>query len=433
MSEFSNDKYKELREKFTEVWKRIEPYRRRNLTEDEKLLGDYRRDIVDAYNNLVSYICDFYSVLSDEDQKILRDRIIFSKEKVVESFQLLNLHYEWPEDIFSQIVRENISQIDHENSDLDQSKPSVVQDDTQSVDSVNQNYTIDSEPSDDDMALTKAEYMTLMAQQIPQPFTGEAVALKTFINSVDYLKEAATGDQISLLKSFILTKLQGKALEIIPEDANTIDAIINALKAKIKPENSKVIEGRMMALRADKSNLQDYAKRAENLADCLKRSLILEGISVAKAQEMVIDKTIELCRANTTSPVVISILESAKFENAKEVVAKYIIQSNKSKHEQQILSFQKRQNNNNNQYGNRNNNNFNRNRQNFNRRSNSNGNNNYRNANRNNSNNQDNQNNSNNNYRGNNNYNNRRNNRRQVNVVENAGAPQRALGDAQEE
>lgn len=195
-----------------------------------------------------------------------------------------------------------------------------------------------------------------------------------------------------MLKSFILTKLQGKALEIIPETANTIEAIVNALKAKIKPENSKVVEGRMMALRADKSNLQDYAKRAENLADCLKRSLILEGISETKAQEMVIDKTIELCRANSNSPVVISILQSAKFDSAKEVVAKYIIQSNKSKHEQQILSFQKRQNNNNNQYGNRNNNYNRNNRQNFNRRSNSNGNNNFRKANRNNSNNQQNEN-----------------------------------------
>lgn len=80
-----------------------------------------------------------------------------------------------------------------------------------------------------------------------------------------------------------------------------------SLKKKIKPENSKVIAGRFMAIRADRSNLSDYTKRTETLAEQLNRSLILEDIPSEKANEMTIDRTIELCRSNTSSPMMINV------------------------------------------------------------------------------------------------------------------------------
>lgn len=55
---------------------------------------------------------------------------------------------------------------------------------------------------------------------------------------------------------------------------------------------------------------------------------------------MVIDKTIDLCSANTTSNIVKSVLNSTKFDDAKDVVAKFIIQSRTQVNEHQVMAYQ---------------------------------------------------------------------------------------------
>lgn len=159
-------------------------------------------------------------------------------------------------------------------------------------------------------------------------------------------------------------------MKIVPADVQSIKAIKTALKSKIKPESSKIVRGRMMAHRADRGNLQDYSKKAEDLADALRRALVMDGIPSEKAEEMTIDKTVELCRSNTNNNIIKSVLASTKFSNPKEVIAKFVVESNTAKQEAQVLAmrkFQHRHNNNRNEnFRPRNNNgrNFNNNRSN---------------------------------------------------------------------
>lgn len=87
--------------------------------------------------------------------------------------------------------------------------------------------------------------------------------------------------------------------------------------------------------------MNDYAKKAEELADSLKRALVLEGIPQSKANEMAIDKTVELCRSNARSDMVRGILAATKFESAAEVVAKYIVESRTETTEKQVLQFRR--------------------------------------------------------------------------------------------
>lgn len=135
-----------------------------------------------------------------------------------------------------------------------------------------------------------------------------------------------------------------------------------------------------MALRADKANLTDFAKKAEQLAEAFQRSLVLEGTSRAKAIELTVEKTIDLCKVNTTSTLVKSALISSKFENAKEAIAKFTIETRNASNENQVLQF--RSNNRGNGRGNyQRNRNWNNNFNNFSYNNNNNGflNNNYRN------------------------------------------------------
>lgn len=57
----SSDKFSELefvkrREKFLIVWKKIEPYKRRQLTKNEGKRKQYREELVNSYNAAINYI-----------------------------------------------------------------------------------------------------------------------------------------------------------------------------------------------------------------------------------------------------------------------------------------------------------------------------------------------------------------------------------------
>lgn len=307
--------------------------------------------------------------------------------------------------------------------------------------------------TDTTIAMDKIQFSNLMAANIRKNYAGDPLALPPFLRSIDYLNDMAdTADLKNQLKKFILMKLEGYAAEIVPENVASIEALVECLKNKIKPENSKIVEGRMLALRIDRSGLQNFAKQVEDLSDAFRRALVTDGMPHNLAEKQVIDKTIELCRSNAKNETVKAVLAATKFENPKEVVAKFIVESNTTRQEAQINAYRNFQNvnrQNGNQRGRNNNRGANRvhGRNNRNSGYNNNGNQNFQNNNRNQNsrNNYRNQNFRNNNgqsnYQNNNNGNNQSrtnnyrggNRSRNVRAAENLTAPQSTMGTAAEE
>lgn len=294
--------------------------------------------------------------------------------------------------------------------------------------------------------ITNIDYLRLCGDTIPHNFNGDPLQLQSFIAAIDLLNGVAIGATNAaalspLLASFLKTRLHAKALEHLTNEDTTVANIRARLSGSIKPENEKIIRGKMAALRADRNTLADFAKQADTLADCLKRALVLDGIPPAKATSMVIDETISMCKSSARSDYVRSVLASTSYTTPKEVVAKFVIEVGNDKDTKQVLAFNamKQQQGQQNKYrGQRNNFNQNwsrkpRNRQ-F-RYPNSYGNNNNRqNDNHRNGNNfnrqfqnRNYQQNSQNRRQGYNNTNNNRN-VRYIEASENSGAPQRALG-----
>ncbi|XP_055325777.1 putative uncharacterized protein DDB_G0286901 [Sitodiplosis mosellana] len=125
---------------------------------------------------------------------------------------------------------------------------------------------------------------------------------------------------------FVSTHLVGKAREALPENPQSVKEIIDALKKEIKFESSRVIEGKITALRVDKRGTGRFAEQAEKLAEEFRRSLIFEGHTKAKAQEMTVRKTVELCYKSTRSDTVKAVLAATSFETPSEVVSKFVVQ-----------------------------------------------------------------------------------------------------------
>lgn len=106
----------------------------------------------------------------------------------------------------------------------------------------------------------KSDFLKMAASQIGKNYSGDPLALQPFLNAIALLKTFAGAAHAELLKQFLLTKIEGKALECLPTNPQNIDAITDALKQFIKPANLDVITGRIHALRADRNNMQDRGR-----------------------------------------------------------------------------------------------------------------------------------------------------------------------------
>lgn len=179
--------------------------------------------------------------------------------------------------------------------------------------------------------------LKLASAHLNKKYSGEPLGLDSFIDSVPPL--ATTNELKAFYANLVRTKIDGRARCLITDADNTVDLIIAALRRNMKQDNSKVIKGRMLALKYNHSSQEEFEQKAEELADALRRSLVLEGSSVDQANETAIEETVALCRKNTSNGLVKSVLESHHFKTPKEVVTALVTQTEKAKNDQAILVY----------------------------------------------------------------------------------------------
>lgn len=379
MAKYSQVTYQNFKTAFENVAKKVANYApdKRELPADEaereKRIEQYKNELIVSYNGFVQYVSEVISNLNIKSKDIVRNQTSTYKAKLLNALAILNLAVEIPEN-FGLIDISRVESLDTFGKDREDHNGSfifqrtsdtasngkenanaqVIEDETinvqaqeisQETDQIdnivnNSENLIDIEVN---MPQSTLDFLNIATKILNYKYDGDPLSLRTFLNKIELLELATEEQNVPHLRKYVVSCLEGKALESIPENPNTLQDVTDALKGKIKYDSSKVIEGRLLALKADHAKLNDYAKRAEELSEQFQRALVLEGFPKIKANEMAIEKTIELCRSNARSDLVRSILESAHFEDSKEVVAKYIIQSRKETTEKQIL-FYKTQN-----------------------------------------------------------------------------------------
>lgn len=463
-SKFEKTKYETLFNDCGLAFKRV---LKKDLTKNKLKHIEYTIALSESYNAFAAYTYEYYALFSRESQEQLKRNWKQTRDKLILCFGKILTRYDRPSEINSEIDIDVTLNHNFDGSELEEygkitktkskfpSTSTLTEFETKSETNSNASSIANTDDFSEfennteiKMAqMTNIEFLNLASRTINRNYDGDPLSLNAFINSIELLSEFANDALKPFFIKFIKSKLEGKALECIPNETETIDVIINALKNQIKPDNSKVIAGRMLALRPDRAKLTEFSKQTEDLAEAFQRSLVIEGIPQNKAREMTIEKTIELCRNSARSDLVKSVLAASQFSSPKEVVAKFVIENATENTERQVLAYQRsnKQNNNgynnNNQRGNNRNNRYNNNNNRFNNRGNRPNNNrgNYRNNYNRNSNNRYNNNGRNNNGHNNNNNNNNRGNGNQnnsnrynnVRYAENLNVPQIQLGDAE--
>lgn len=134
------------------------------------------------------------------------------------------------------------------------------------------------------MPQTVKEFMQMAGPVLNYKLNGDPLKLESFIADVELVESLAEEPQKPLCLRLVKAKLEGKALECLPAEVTTVKDITDALQEQIKPESSKVVQGKIMALRLQKSDYAKFSKEAEELAEAFRRSLIVEGIPLFRTK-----------------------------------------------------------------------------------------------------------------------------------------------------
>jgi DNA-binding ferritin-like protein (Dps family) len=303
---------------------------RKNLTNDPIKRKQYKKETVNTYNSFVDLASNKFDTASVNLQLLLRTHFIKYRDFVSSYLGALKIQFSVPQNLKQKIVLDQIGV-----SPIPSSESETEIDDPHNTES-------DDLQNNAKMVMSDLDFINLCAKQISKNYDGNYTSLQAFVNSVKFLDRLATTSELKeLLKSFILTKLDQRALEKIPADPASIDVIINGLTQKIKPDSSKVIEGRMVALTADNKNIREFQKNAEKLAEEYQRALVIEGLPLSLAEEKTIDKTVELCRKNSKSSEVRAILSATAHTSAAAVIAKMVVQSDLVKQDRLLQNAEK--------------------------------------------------------------------------------------------
>lgn len=389
--------FAQLKEQFTVVTKRII---KENLSKNIDKHREYIIDLVPAYNNLVTFVhAQYIPALPEISKQEFRNQLEHARGRFIECLSRLNIEAELSTNLLTiydpkpfldilNILKESAANVTINEEDFEdpeaggssQTEETPLNTEKKKQNKISILGTLLDENSCTNMAMTLPEFLRLCGQTINTRYDGNPLGLDAFLNAVDLLDSLATNELKEKLFKFLKTRVDDKASECTKDATNT-EEFIESLKKNIKHDNSKVVSGRMMALKMDAKKVQDFAKQAEELSESFKRALVFEGITTSKANEMSIDKTIEMCRASSRSDVVRSILGASSFSTPKEVIAKFIIETGTDTNEKQVYSYQRYNNNNrgrgrgnrfnNNNHNNNNNNNGRRN-DSYNRRGNNN-------------------------------------------------------------
>lgn len=288
-----------------EIWEKA--IQRKNASKDKNIIEKRTKYIVEEYNEIIKLARPTFESNETILKTALKNRIIDIRDRLIHCLGILHKHVDVPKDLKEEIDLSKITDI---------------------------TIIIDNDNMADQFA-----YLNNISKIINYKYAGDPNALSGFVTAIELANSITEEDKQETLVKYIKSKLEGKALEAIPENIENATQLIESLKEKIKPDTSKVVLGRFLALRAEKNSMQTFQKTAEELSDALRRAFISEGMTKKLAEETTIDKTVEMCRLSAKSNLVKSILASTQFNSPKEVLAKLITESTTENNETQILHF----------------------------------------------------------------------------------------------
>lgn len=301
--------YLRLKEEFKKVTKRV--IQGRELSKNPVTLKSYETDLLQTYNKIIVYLQPRYSKLKRVTQNELGTDLNKLYNRLVQCFKKLNVQISEPEYLLQTVSLLNsegastssgaaTETVPHEDiEDLNNSIDLLVNSDSDDDDLSNKFLSLSIEHNDNnqnngnlnennqnndnlndnnqnndnlneenpnnvfinqnlEMAATipeKTAFLKTCSQYISSKYDGDACGLDSFIESIELLEDITEPNLVETLKKFLRSKTEKVAKEVFPPEPTTIQAIKDALKAAIKPDNPQIVKGKIAALKIKKQRL----------------------------------------------------------------------------------------------------------------------------------------------------------------------------------
>lgn len=197
--------------------------------------------------------------------------------------------------------------------------------------------------------LTKMVFDMKTATSIVQTYDGSADNLDAFVDAANLLKDYIAEGELQTAIRFLKTRLTGKARLGLPENLNTIDAIVNDVKARcseqVSPEN---ILAKLKSTK-QKGDANSLCDEVDNLTNKLKSIYVGQGIPDGVAKSMATKAGVDALINGVNNFETKLILKAGNFSNIKEAVQK--VQENgtstqtNSQNSAQVMTYNTQRNN----------------------------------------------------------------------------------------
>lgn len=291
------EKYKDLKKVFDDNVKKILNYETRSLpaekAELEVRVEEYKIDLINSYNDLVSYVDSIYASVDPTSKNRLKESVSNRKLRLLRALLVLSLTTDLPEG-FTQIEFENLVQKDAlaggtDNSQIfvnlnsanvnnqNENSPSVASSRRSSVESVSQ---LNSNPNQDNNLNTAAtedttdtDNMTLSLSDIlngiPDFSSKNYDDIKHFIAKADLIHALATTQQetvLSVIRAELVTA--NKLGNVSTSSWADIKKNIND-KYRVSMSFETAQERLLSIKQSPKESLDEFANRVKSLLDAL--------------------------------------------------------------------------------------------------------------------------------------------------------------------
>lgn len=268
------------------------------LPKQETVAG-HVENLKKLYEEIRQLTATFYNNLTTDHKQVVVKRFYKIRDKLVTIFDNLNIKTRIPYN-FNSSLDETIT-----DSDTDEEETDI----------------------DDKMPLTAMEFMNFASRILPE-FDGKPENLQRFIDAIELINtQKDTHNDIAI--HLIKTKLVGATRNIIGQE-NTIADIINVLKTKVKGESTEVLTAKMMSLKQNGKQANQFTKEIEELTRALTNAYITEGVPLSLSENYATRTAVKALATNATNQEVKLIMKAGQFGNLNEAISKFVNSSTES-------------------------------------------------------------------------------------------------------
>lgn len=158
------------------------------------------------------------------------------------------------------------------------------------------------------------------ATAVVQQYDGDSDGLQTFIDSAKLLQDMIPDEQQPMLVKFIKTRLTGKARSGLPENVNTLLALIDNVKQRCEDKTSSEQILAKLKTTKQKDNLDSFCDQIEILSNKLKNIYIRQQVPETVANTMVKKATVDALINGVSNNETKLILKAGSFDGIKDAI-----------------------------------------------------------------------------------------------------------------